>query len=305
MLKSVTVINQNGDSLVMDLYKPELSGFNVKSIDGLGPGKAALSQQSFGLFDGGVVTKARYDFRNIVLNLAFVNDNGLIEDVRQKSYRYFPIKKQIRLKFETDNRTTYIDGFVESNEPVIFSKNSETKISVICPFPWFKNDSKDNFDFANDDSLFEFPFSNESLDHKLIEFANVNISNSLKVINYDGDVETGAIFKIIVNNPKATGTVKIINAYNSESFTVSLQKIKQILSLDFSYNDEIIINTENGQREVLFNKQGTYYNVLSAIDINSNWLMLYPGSNRFTYFNSGDPNDINVIVNFNRLYEGV
>jgi hypothetical protein len=51
-----------------------------------------------------------------------------IETVRQKSYKYFPIKKELILTFETDNRSCYIAGYVESNEPVIINMSGEASI---------------------------------------------------------------------------------------------------------------------------------------------------------------------------------
>jgi len=43
MIKSITVTNYLGDSIKIDLARPELSGFVVKSITGLGPGTSTIN----------------------------------------------------------------------------------------------------------------------------------------------------------------------------------------------------------------------------------------------------------------------
>lgn len=51
--------------------------------------------------DGSVFNSARLDARNIVLTM-ILYPTPTIEDTRQLSYKYFPIKKPLTLVFETD-----------------------------------------------------------------------------------------------------------------------------------------------------------------------------------------------------------
>lgn len=129
MIKSFTVTNYLGDSLKLDLRRPELSGFLVKSVSGLGPSKTNISTTESSTNDGALFNSARLAPRNIVFELVFVESANLedIEDVRQKVLQYFPAKKNIELLIETDNRTVKTTGYVESNEPNIFSSQEGTR----------------------------------------------------------------------------------------------------------------------------------------------------------------------------------
>jgi hypothetical protein len=179
MIKSLTVTNYLGESLVLELGFPEKSGFLVQSITGLGPGKANINISEVATNDGGVYNSSRIGARNIVITLGFL-ENPDIETTRQLSYKYFPLKKQVRLLFETDNRTCEIYGNVESNEPNIFSSQESTQISILCPDPYFYSTDSEVTVFSGIESLFEFPFSNESLTEDLIEFGE--IKNELQTI---------------------------------------------------------------------------------------------------------------------------
>ena len=96
MIKSVTVTNYLGDSIKLELTRPELSGFVVTSITGLGAGKADVNTTDMSTNDGSLYNSARAQQRNIVLSLQYLFKNT-IEDVRHLSYKYFPIKKKVKL----------------------------------------------------------------------------------------------------------------------------------------------------------------------------------------------------------------
>ena len=67
-----------------------------------------------------------------------INEYGeSIEDLRQKSYKYFPLKKSVELTIETDNRYVKTTGYVESNEPNIFSSQEGSLIFFIWSFSYF------------------------------------------------------------------------------------------------------------------------------------------------------------------------
>ena len=85
--------------------------------------------------DGSVYSSARTTERNIVLTLAMMFA-PTIEDSRQKTYHFFPVKGKVKLVIETDNRQVQTEGYVESNEPDIFSEAETAQISIL-PRPVF------------------------------------------------------------------------------------------------------------------------------------------------------------------------
>ena len=88
MIHSITVTNYLGDSITLELTRPEQSGFIVKSVDGLGPAKGNVNTVEVSTNDGGVFNSARLNIRNPVLDLVFLETaTETIEDIRHKSYK--------------------------------------------------------------------------------------------------------------------------------------------------------------------------------------------------------------------------
>ena len=180
MIKSVTVVNHLGESLKLDLASPEKSGFIVKSIEGLGPVKATVNTTKMSTTDGALYNSARVDERNIVLRLEYMQKET-IEEVRHLSYKYFPVKKQITFIVETEKRKCAINGYVESNEPEIFNKQSGCQISIICPYPYFHDaNGKQETIFSGIAPSFEFKFPTyASLESGTVEIAKIK-GNTMK-----------------------------------------------------------------------------------------------------------------------------
>lgn len=123
MIKSITVTNYLGESLKIELARPDLSGFVVQSITGLGPGKATINISEESTRDGGLYNSARLSKRNIVIGLKYYYwSDKTIEELRHLSYKYFPIKKRVKLLIETDGRQAETEGYIEANDPDILSK---------------------------------------------------------------------------------------------------------------------------------------------------------------------------------------
>ena len=173
MIKNIQITNFRNEILTIELANPEKSGFAIVDITGLGPVKAEINTIENGINDGAVYNSAHVSYRNIVLSMLFAGID--IESLRQKSYQFFSVKQSVKLLIETDNRIMNIEGYVESNEPTIFSKNEGCRISIICPSPYFKMGSGDpnTTTFSGHDAVFEFPFSHESLTEKKLMFGIV------------------------------------------------------------------------------------------------------------------------------------
>lgn len=178
MIKSIRVINSFGDDpLDLVLTSSHIDeGIYVKSITGIGPETSNINTTPYATEDGGVFNSARSEDRNIVLTLGFYESEKLqntIEDSRQKTYKYFPKKKQITLIFYTDNRTSFINGYVESNTPDIFSDAETTQISVICPDPNFYSVRQTTSRFGGVTGYFEFPFSHDVVGQEVEQIGGI------------------------------------------------------------------------------------------------------------------------------------
>lgn len=77
MLRAVTVTNFKGESLRMELSKPEDSGLIIYNITGIGSPVASINSTSMATVDGARFNSATAQPRNIVFTLAFVEQTGI------------------------------------------------------------------------------------------------------------------------------------------------------------------------------------------------------------------------------------
>ena len=78
MIRAVTFTNYLGDSIRLDLARPEESGFIIKSVTRLGPGKANINTTEIATNDGSLFNSSRMPSRNIVISLAYMWKLSLI-----------------------------------------------------------------------------------------------------------------------------------------------------------------------------------------------------------------------------------
>ena len=304
MIRAITVTNYLGDSIKLDLARPEQSGFVVTSVTGLGSGKANINMTEVATNDGGLFNSSRLPSRNSVISLKYLWHDS-IEDVRQLSYKYFPIKKKLTLLIETDNRQAEIDGYTETNEPTIFSKDEGSDISIVCPNPFFYSAGKDGINttiFYGVEPLFEFPFSNESLYECLLEMGRIQ-NQTEKTIVYSGDAEIGVTITI-----HAIGEARNITIYNTgtrEIMRIDTDKLKAFTGSGIIPGDEIVICTVKGQKSITLLRNGKTTNILNCLDKNADWFQLAKGDNIFAYTVEEGRANLQFRIENRIVYEGV
>ena len=302
MIKSITVTNPKGESLVLDLFHPEKSGLIVKSITGLGPPKANINSTDLATADGALYSSARASTRNIVFNLAFMFA-PTIEDVRQKTYKYFPLKKKVTIEVQTDNRSLMTEGYVESNSPDIFSKEESAQISILCLDPVFYDPNPTYTQFATVTPNFEFPFSNESLEEDLIEFGLINL-DTRSVLDYSGDVDTGVLITVHAIG-SVSGTLTIYNVETHENMKIDLTKVKTLIGRDYGNGDDIIINTVSGDKYVQVLHDGKYTNAIAAIEKLADWFTISVGKNIFNFTVTKGTENLAMTFSYRNAYGGI
>lgn len=304
MIRSVTFTNYLGDSVKVTLARPEESGFIITSITGLGPGKANVNTTEVATNDGSLFNSSRLPSRNIVISLKYMWADS-IEDARQKSYKYFPIKKKITMLIETDNRQAEIEGYVESNDPTIFSNNEGSDISIVCPDPFFYSAGKNGINttiFYGVEPLFEFPFSNESLLKKLLIMGEIK-NETERVVVYNGDAEIGITITI-----HAIGEASNITIYNTgtrEVMRIDTDKMQKFTGSGIIAGDDIIICTVKGNKSVSLLRNGKTTNILNCLDKNADWFQLAKGDNIFAYTAESGSTNLQFKIENRIIYEGV
>lgn len=301
MIKSITVTNHLNEALKLELRLPEKSGFLIQKIEGLGPCKANINVAELATTDGASFNSARLNSRNIVLSLIFF-EKPSIEAMRQLSYKFFPIKRRVKLLIETDSRACMAYGYVESNEPDIFSKQEGTIISIICPDPYFYSDGIKLTTFMGVQALFEFPFSNESVLEPLLIMGEILI-NQEKNIYYNGDSEIGINIEI-----HARGTVVDPIFYNTttgESMKIDTTRLATLTGTGIIAQDDIFISTTRGDKSIYLFREGVYTNILNCLDKDVDWIHLVKGDNLCSFTAAeGGANMITRMFN-KTVYEGV
>lgn len=303
MIRSITIRNHLDNSIKLELTRPDLSGFIIKSIDGLGPTKANINTADIATNDGSIFNSSRLDKRNITLDLEFFQtDTESIEDIRQKTYKYFPVKQRVYITVETDNHTLETEGYVESNEPNIFSKNEGTNISIICPDPFFYSKDVDETIFSGVEPLFEFPFSNESLTTPLIEFGAIQ-NKTEQVIVYEGDGEVG--ISIHIHALGSASNIKIANVKTREIMILNTDKLATLTGSSIKAGDNIVINTQKGNKNVTLIRDGVRTNILNCIEKGSQWFTLAKGDNIFAYTADSGSSNLQFYISNKVAYDGV
>lgn len=280
MLKSVTITNYRGESVVYKIEGVDVNdnnGLLITSIDGLGPVKADINMTKLVTSDGSIFNSARLEPRNIVIEARFTNATS-IEDARQMSYKFFPIKKPLTIRVETDNRIAETTGYVESNEPNIFSDESDVQISILCESAFFYSPDKDVTVFSGVEPKFEFVYENEFSEvQRGTAEATMTPSEAFSSIpyfihDYDGSgremwsIDDGNVGKVKIaengddHNYLTIGAAIVTNAETGEvTFYCMGKEIKSNLTLNekFNYTSEVPVpgtefNTNFG--DIIFKK---------------------------------------------------
>lgn len=304
MIKSVTITNHLDESIKLDLFNPEESGFIIKNITGLGPVKANINFKELATNDGSIDNSARLSSRNIVMSLQFL-ESPTIEETRLKSYKYFPIKRNIKFLIETDTRICETIGRVETNDPTIFSNAEGCQISILCSNPYFYSAGENGTNqtiFYGTEPLFEFPFSNESLTEDLIEFGSIE-NRTEGTIYYDGDAEIGITIQIHAVG-EAEGLV-IYNTKTREIMRINDDKLKSLMGSGIQAGDEITITTSRGEKGIFMLRSGITTNILNSLEKPIKWFQLSKGDNTFAYTASAGLTNLQFRIENKVIYEGV
>lgn len=301
MIKSLKVTNYLNESIVLELTNPEKSGFYIRDITGLGPPVANINLTEVSTNDGALFNSSRAASRNIVITLGFLW-NKTIEDVRHLSYKYFPIKKRLKLTIETDNRIAEAYGYVESNEPIIFSEQQTTQISIICPNPFLYSEEKMVTTFEGVVSMFEFPFSNESLNENLIVMGEI-WPEATRSVFYQGDAEIGVVIHI-----QALGVVSDITIFDPETgmkMVINTERLVELTGSGIVEGDYIIISTIKGDKHITLIRDGIETNILNALNRDAFWFQLRKGDNVFAYTAEFGLSNVVFRIENQIAYEGV
>lgn len=264
------------------------SEYQITNITGLEPPKANINTTSVAMLNGEIFKSSKIESRNIVIS---VKVNGNVESNRQKLYSFFKSGSFCKIYFKNANRDVFIDGYCEDISADLFSNKQELQISILCPQPYLNDVEIILNDISKVKSGFTFPFS---ISEEGKEFASMK-SNQVTQIYYKGEMQSGIIIRIVSNGDN------IINPtiYNTDT--------GELLRVDTELNksDELIINTNKGNKSITLIRNGVSENVINLMTGNSIWLQLENGYNNYSYGADARDDLLNVTIEYNNKYEGV
>lgn len=315
MIKKVTITNYLGESVEYKIQGVDVNhnnGLLITEIEGLGPVKADLKFTELSTTDGRIANSKTLEGRDITIHALFTWANT-IEEARLSSYKFFPIGTPVTFQIETDNRLAETVGYVETNEPEIFSEECGCSIGVACESPFFlASDGIKETIFSSVVPLFEFnyhdgesydgdEYENEGHD-PVTEFGEV-IHKKSSIVYYEGDVETGCTIEIT-----AIGEVRNVTIYNlmtSERMIIDTGKLETLTGSGFNSGDRLTICTIPGKKSMTLLRNGETTNVLNILGRHSDWFMLARGDNVFSYIAEYGEENVYFKVISQTTYEGV
>lgn len=301
MIQSFTVVNHKGESILMEIKKPEDTGFLVSSVTGITPPESDISSAEYALHDGSDMGNIHVTDREIVFTIIFYQDNkdnDSVETLRWKMYRYFPLKKKITLKVTNDHGTYSIDGYVQNIDCDIFTSQEEATITINCPDPYFRQDTETSLYLFTVIPKFEFPVCFEPTK----EFGEIKVYPETDIV-YTGDADTGIVIRM-----ETFGDVSNPLIYNLSDHTfIGIDSTKLFLKTGYRIKrgDILTINTTRGNKSVSIYRDGKNVNILSALKNGSSWFSLSPGSNRFYYGADSGSYNLRVNISYVTKYYGV
>lgn len=229
----------------------------IREITGLGPVNANVNTTPFSSFDGEAYSGSTVGKRNIVLMLQLNPDwvDHTVASLRQLIYTYFMPKQWVKLVFTSDDLPeVQIEGYVESMEPNIFSKDPQFQVSIICPLP----------DFV---ALEPVSVSGEVLE----------TLDTTDVV-YEGTVPTGFILEV--------RSTEDLESYSGALIVSTGSANDQLFQAEIDVNEDhyFKMSTVQGKKSAqqMAISGGSNENVLNSIASNSNWIQLEPGVNLFS-----------------------
>lgn len=232
----------------------------IKDVTGLGPVPTDISMMDSAFYGGGVWNSSSPNTRNIVITIRYKPNhaNGeTVTSLRDELYSWFMTGTALEMDFVTPNKGVLrITGHVETHEPVIFSANPVSVISILCPQP--------NFVAVGAPTVFTWNRAENPTSFSYIYDGTASVG-----FNVEGTFTSSSTLVSISGDPVAVrGRASIARAWVSgESFRISTTRNKK------------------GAWRI---SSGITYSALDGLTGNLSKFRLYPGLNEF-YCTTGSP----------------
>lgn len=250
MITSVEIENSQGEVLTIDLEDPT-NGFILQEIEGLDPVPATIVSSSFGDQDGEQYQSSYREKRNLIFKIGYEPDYAgtTVKSLRNHLYKFFMPKTPANFKFfSEDLPPVRISGYVEDMDAPLFTKDPRAIISIICLLPDF-------------------------YDPVALELSGATVETSVETpLEYAGSVETGIIFRLLVDRTLSDFTVHHRTPNNSLR--------EMVFAYPLLAGDVVEISSISGNKYATLTRSAETDSVLYGISPTSRWIELFPGTNQ-------------------------
>ena len=242
-------------------------GITLIKVTGLEPVKASLTtQQNIGT-NGVSIINVCTAGRSITLNLALEGTSP--QTARRKIYEVATPTEKVILLIYTEGRAYKATGYVEAVQVDTWSTLQPVQIDVLCSSPYLESVNSTLKIGTNAQPKFKFPFHTDKNSEDILYFGEKQ-DVVQTVIQYDGEIPTGAIFSIIASEPMTNPVITNLVSGHSLGITGSLAK-----------DEELRICTETGSKSIkIVNRlTGAERNALKMKASAFDWLKIEQGEN--------------------------
>lgn len=251
MISQVEITNSQNNQLTLDLADPQ-NGLIIKGIEGLDPVKANIVSTNYAEQDGERYQASKREKRVIVLKLDYDPDYDTtnVRQLRNELYKFFMPKSEVTQTYLLEDSTSVkISGRVESFDSPLFVKDPYADITILCLNPDF-------------------------VDTNVITVPGNSVDSSANItIPYSGTVDTGILFKLMVN--------RSISEFQITHQTPNGNLRTATVVMPLVSGDVLSIQTVQGNKFVRLLRGGIESSALYAMAPSSDWTRLQPGDNLF------------------------
>ena len=180
---NLTLENEDNKQLVFN----QVGGpYTITDISGLSPADATINTNTTALLDGGTFNSSKVNMRQILLNFVIEEE---AESNRLEVYNVIRPKKSISVYYQSELTDVFINGYVESVNVGHFEAKQSVTVSILCPFPYWKNAQEVIDELQAVINMFYFPFGSEGGKNLLQNTANTTRTSGITfTVNSDGSV---------------------------------------------------------------------------------------------------------------------
>lgn len=284
MRKEIKCVNNSGMSVTF-MYDHDNTEFFLVSLDGVYGIKNAVNTSQNATTDGSCYAGEALEQRNIVIT---ANIRRNYRQNRDTLSRVFKVHSQGTFYHMEDGETRKIEYYVESIDIEEKGIIRQCTISLICPDPYFKDDTPTHIEMAGWEDGFEFELE---IDEEGMEFGTRS-KETIKMVDNESTTAIGIQMTIIAEDTVINPS--IMNVTTGETLKLLCTMLP---------NDKIIITTKQGNINVVLLRNGAEHDYNYTVDEeNEGYVQLETGRNYINYTADQGEEYMNVNFDFENCY---